>query len=635
MSEKIEAINLQPKSPCPAVIKKVDLIVIGAGHAGCEAALAAARLGMETALLTMSLSHIGKLSCNPSIGGPGKSQLVSEIDALGGEMARITDQAMINVRLLNTSKGRAMQVCRAQVDRNRYQAALKKSVEEQDNLHLIEATVEAMIIKGSRAVGIRTSAGWEIHGRAVIVAVGTFLNGKICYGKTSFPAGRAGEPPARGLASSLRLLGLKMARLKTGTPPRVDGRSIDFSPLKRQETSTVPLVFSFTTSPYTLPNTFPVYLSETNEETHNLIRDNLKESANYNGLITGVGPRYCPSIEAKIVKFPHRTSHKVFLEPEGEYSEEYYLQGLYTAFSQEIQIRMVNSIVGLEYARITQFGYNIEYEFVDPTQLLPSLEVKGISGLFLAGQINGTTGYEEAAAQGLLAGINAARSIRGEEPVVLSRAQAFIGVLLDDLITKGVDEPYRMLPSRAEYRITLREKNADLRLAEIGYRIGLLPQSRYEQIQRKKEEIARAITTLQRTHITPGDKIDDLLAARRTTPLRQNGSSLYHLLRRPQITLADLLPLCALSLSPEVAEEVEIAVKYDGYLQQQTREIARLMRLEKMAIPVDFTWQDLTSISREGKERLTKVKPRSFGQATRIPGLSKADLSLLAIYLKR
>ncbi len=609
--------------------------MIGAGHAGCEAALAAARLGIETALLTMNLSQIGKLSCNPSIGGPGKSQLVSEIDALGGEMARITDQTMINVRLLNTSKGRAMQVCRAQVDRYRYPAALKKSVKEQDKLHLIEAVVTALIIKGSRVVGIHTSAGWELYSRAVIVTVGTFLNGKICYGTTSFPAGRAGEPPALGLASSLRLLGLKMARLKTGTPPRVDGQSIDFAPLKCQETSTVPLAFSFTTLPGALPNMFPVYLSETNEKTHCLIRDNLQESANYNGLIAGVGPRYCPSIETKIVKFPQRTSHKVFLEPEGEYSEEYYLQGLYTAFSQAIQVRMINSIVGLERARITQFGYNIEYEFVDPTQLLPSLEVKEISGLFLAGQINGTTGYEEAAAQGLLAGINAARLISGEEPVILSRAQAFIGVLLDDLVTKGVDEPYRILPSRAEYRITLREKNADLRLTEIGYQIGLLPQSRYEQIQRKKEEIAHAIRTLQRTRITPGDKIDDLLSARRTTPLRQNGSSLYHLLRRPQITLTDLLPLCSLSLSPEAAEEVEIAVKYDGYLQQQTREIARLMRLEKMVIPVDFAWQDLTSISHEGRERLTKVKPRSFGQATRIPGLSKADLSLLAIYLKR
>ncbi|MCI2424809.1 tRNA uridine-5-carboxymethylaminomethyl(34) synthesis enzyme MnmG [Candidatus Acetothermia bacterium] len=615
--------------------QRVDLIVIGAGHAGCEAALAAARLGIKTALLTMDLSQTGKLACNPSIGGPGKSQLVTEIDALGGEMARITDQTMINVRRLNTSKGRAMQVCRAQVDRYRYPATLKKVLEEQDNLYLIAAEVDALINKGSRVVGIRTTSGWELHSQAVIVTVGTFLNGAICYGKTSFPAGRAGEPPALGLTSSLRLLGLKMARFKTGTPPRVDGRSIDFAPLNRQETSAVPLGFSFTTPPRVLSKKFPVYLTETNEKTHSLIRDNLQESANYNGLITGKGPRYCPSIEAKIVKFPHRTSHKVFLEPEGAYSEEYYLQGLYTAFSHAIQVRIVNSIVGLERARITQFGYNIEYEFVDPTQLLPSLEVKEISHLFLAGQINGTTGYEEAAAQGLIAGINAARLISGKQPVVLSRAQAFIGVLLDDLVTKGVDEPYRILPSRAEYRITLREKNADLRLAEIGYQIGLLPESRYEQIQRKEAEIKNAVRTLQRIHISPGDKIDDLLSARRTTPLRQNGSSLYHLLQRPQLTLADLLPLCSLSLSPEVAEEVEIAVKYDGYLQQQTREIARLRRLEKMVIPVDFAWQDLASISHEGKERLTKVKPRSFGQATRIPGLSKADLSLLAIYLKR
>ncbi len=616
-------------------MKRIDLIVIGAGHAGCEAALAAARLGMQTALVTMNLSQIGKLSCNPSIGGPGKAQLVTEIDALGGEMAQITDQTMINVRLLNTSKGRAMQVCRAQVDRYRYPAALKKRVETQDNLQLIEALVEGLIVKGGRAVGIQTSTGEELHSQAIIVTVGTFLNGKILYGNTSFPAGRAGEPPALGLAFSLHRLGLKMARLKTGTPPRVDRKSIDFSLLQRQETSVVPLGFSFAALPRALPNTFPVYISATNEETHRLISENLNESANYNGLITGVGPRYCPSIEAKIVKFPHRTSHKVFLEPEGESSEEYYLQGLFTAFSQEIQRKMVNSIIGLEQACITQFGYAIEYEFVDPTQLLSSLEVKEISGLFLAGQINGTTGYEEAAAQGLLAGINAARLIRGEEPIILSRAQAFIGVLIDDLVTKGVDEPYRMLPSRAEYRITLREKNADLRLAEISYQIGLLPPRRYEQIQRKKEAIAAAIKTLQRTYISPGEKIDALLLAHRTTTLRDNGSSLYHLLQRPQITLADLLPLCDLSLTSEVADEVEIAVKYDGYLQQQTREIKRLKQLEKMAISADFPWHDLTSISHEGRERLTKIKPHSFGQAARIPGLSKADLSLLAIYLKR
>jgi len=610
-----------------------DIVVVGAGHAGCEAALAASRLGASTALLTISLDEIGKMPCNPAIGGPGKSQLVREIDALGGEMARVTDESMIHIRMLNTSKGAAMQVRRAQADRNLYKRTWKRILEDADGLSIIEGMVDRLLVRDHCVGGVHLREGLEISAKAVIVAVGTFLNGRVLLGDVAYPAGRAGEPPSLALAASLQELGFPLIRLKTGTPPRVHRDTIDISQLERQDTSEQPLAFSFWSQPRTLASDLPVYVSHTNETTHRIIRDYLEESSNYNGLIAGEGPRHCPSLETKIVKFPDRTSHKVFLEPEGIDSAEVYLQGIYTAFSPEVQQRIVRSIHGLEAAHIERYGYNIEYDFIDPLHLSPTLEAEGLGGLYFAGQINGTTGYEEAAAQGLLAGINAVRKLRVEDPLMLSRGQAFIGVLIDDLITKGITEPYRMLPSRAEYRITLREGNADLRLSEIGHRIGLLPDDRYEQVVRRKEGLAKLLSELHDTRIGPTHPINDRLADRGSTRLTHNGASLFELLRRPNVRLADLVSVE--SLQEAVIREAEIEGKYSGYLMQQDREIRRLQRLEDLAIPVDLDFQALTNLSIEGRDLLARVRPRSFGQASRVPGVSQADLSMLAIHLRR
>lgn len=614
-------------------MRNYDLVVVGAGHAGCEAALAASRLGVLTALVTISLSEVGKMPCNPAIGGPGKSQLVCEIDALGGEMAQITDSSMINIRLLNTSKGKAMQVRRAQADRVRYKLLWKNLLEKADGLDLIEGMVEEILTSCGHVIGVRLREGLKLAAKAVVLATGTFLNGRVLLGSFTYPAGRSGEPPSIALAASLRKLDLKMDRLNTGTTPRVNRHSIDTSGLKRQDTSQTPLALSFWSKPAVLTNDYPVYVTHTNEETHQIIRENLSLTPNYNGLLLGEGPRHCPSLESKIVKFPDRTSHKVFLEPEGRETAEVYLQGIYTAFPPKIQERIVHSIAGLEQAQIERYGYDIEYDYVDPTQLRPSLEVDGIDGLFLAGQINGTTGYEEAAGQGILAGINAARSIKGEKPLVLSRGQAFIGVMVDDLVTKGITEPYRMLPSRAEYRITLREGNADLRLAKIGHTIGLLPDERYEKVIERAQAIKGLLIKLKERRIGPNHPLNHLLEAHGTSPLTKNGASLYELLRRPQVFLNDLLPLDG--IPDDVRSEAEIEAKYAGYLAQQERAIKRLRRLEELAIPKDIDYTMFSSLSVEGRELLSRVRPRSFGQATRIPGVSQADLSMFAIYLRR
>ena len=614
-------------------MKTYDVVVVGAGHAGCEAALATARLGVATALVTINLSEIGKMPCNPAIGGPGKSQLVREIDALGGEMGCITDSSMLNIRLLNTSKGKAMQVRRAQADRTRYKLLWKTLLEKADGLDLIEGMVEEIHTVGGRVTGVELREGLALKAKAVILATGTFLNGRVLIGTLVYPAGRSGEPPSLGLATALSTMGLTMGRLKTGTPPRVNRRSIDFSGLERQDTHPSPLSFSFWREPFALANDYPVYVTHTNEETHRIIRDNLSLTPNYNGLIQSEGPRNCPSLEAKIVKFPQRNSHKVFLEPEGRETAETYLQGIYTAFTPDIQEEIVHSIVGLEHAQIERYGYDIEYDYVDPTQLTPTLEVDGITGLFLAGQVNGTTGYEEAAGQGILAGINAARRVKGEVPLVLSRGEAFIGVMIDDLVTKGVTEPYRMLPSRAEYRITLREGNADLRLSEIGHQIGLLPDERYEKALTRAQAIGRLLDELKSCRIGPQDPLNRALISRGTTPLTENGSSLYNLLRRPSVRLSDLLPRDG--IPEDVRSEAEIEAKYAGYLAQQEREIARLKRLEKLIIPVELDYNLLSNLSIEGRDRLTRVRPSTFGQASRIPGISHADLSMLAITLRR
>ncbi len=614
-------------------MRTYDVIVVGAGHAGCEAALAAARLGASTALITMALDQIGTMPCNPAIGGPGKSQLVREIDALGGAMARVSDETTIHIRVLNTSKGAAMQVRRAQADRTDYKRVWRRILEDEDGIELVEGTVEDLIVRERRASGIRLRDGIELGTTAVILATGTFLHGRVLMGEIGYAAGRAGEPPSKSLADSLEQLGYSLERLKTGTPPRVRRETVDTDRLERQPTSDVPLAFSFWNEPRTLPDEYPVFVSHTNEATHRIIEENLAKSAIYAGLMSGEGPRHCPSLETKIVTFPGRASHKVFLEPEGRTSDEIYLQGIYTAMAPEVQEAIVHSIDGLESAYIERYGYNIEYDFIDPIHLRDSLETDRIGGLYFAGQINGTTGYEEAAAQGLLAGINAARAVHGETPIILSRGDAFIGVLIDDLVTKGITEPYRMLPSRAEYRISLREGNADLRLAELGHAIGLLPDACYERAAEKRKAVDRLLSKLQTTRIGPTHPINERLVACGSTPLRNNGASLFELLRRPHVRLSDLLPQA--EPPADVADEVMIAGKYAGYLEQHEREIDRLKRMEGIAIPPDVRYEELSNLSIEGRDLLARVRPQSFGQACRVPGVSQADLSMLAIHLRR
>ncbi|MFA6056045.1 MAG: tRNA uridine-5-carboxymethylaminomethyl(34) synthesis enzyme MnmG [Thermodesulfovibrionales bacterium] len=598
-----------------------DIVVIGAGHAGCEAALAAARMGFSTCLFTINLDTIGQMSCNPAVGGLAKGHLVREIDALGGEMAKVTDKAGIQFRMLNMSKGPAVWSLRAQADRVLYRLEMRKSIETRKNLDIKQALVDKIIAEDGKVQGVLTTLGIFYGARAAVVTTGTFLKGLIHIGLENFPAGRAGEVPSIGLSDSLQQLGLKMGRLKTGTPPRLDAKTIDFSKTEAQYGDDPPLPFSHSTERITNPQ-LPCYITYTNKNTHEIILGNLDRSPLYSGKIKGIGARYCPSIEDKVVRFAERDRHQVFLEPEGLETKEYYANGIPTSLPYDVQVRFVRTIPGLEEAEIMRPGYAIEYDFVFPTQIKHNLETKIIEGLFLAGQINGTSGYEEAAAQGLMAGINAALKLQGKEPLILGRHEAYTGVLIDDLVTKGTNEPYRMFTSRAEYRLLLRHDNADLRLMDKGNEIGLLDEEVYRRFLEKRRSIGEELKRLKKTRI----KFEE-----------DKSEALEQLLRRPEITyqfIDDNSP-SDLTLTPDVKKQVEIQIKYEGYISQQMHLAERLKKIEGKKIPEDFDYKTVNGLSREVLCKLEEVRPANLGQASRIPGITPAAISLLMVAIER
>lgn len=612
-----------------------DVIVIGAGHAGCEAALASARLGLETCIFTINIDTIAHLSCNPAIGGIAKGHLVREIDALGGEMARVADRSGIQFRMLNLSKGPAVWSLRSQADRALYKLNMRQSLEKQKNLTIKQGTVERLVVESGEVKGVVTSLGVLYGARAAIVTTGTFLKGLIHVGLDSFQAGRAGEFPSIGLSDSLRHIGLELGRLKTGTPPRLDARSIDFSKTTPQHGDNPPIPFSYSTDIITNPQ-LPCYITYTNQTTHEIIRGSLDRSPLYSGRIKGVGPRYCPSIEDKVVRFSEKERHQVFLEPEGLETTEYYANGISTSLPYDVQIKLVRSIQGLEHAEIMRPAYAIEYDFVYPTQLKHSLETKNIHGLFLAGQINGTSGYEEASAQGLMAGINAALKISGKEPFILGREEAYIGVLIDDLVTMGTNEPYRMFTSRAEYRLLLRHDNADFRLMEKGYSIGLISNGQYEKFLEKKKMVEEEVNRLGRQRVKPSAELNDTLSGLGTTPIHED-ISLEKLLKRPEIKYGFIrqLSVAPYETNPEIEAAIEINIKYDGYIRKQVETAGKLKKLESKRIPAGFDYASIPGLSKEVTEKLLKVQPESVGQAGRIPGITPAAVSILLVAVER
>jgi tRNA uridine 5-carboxymethylaminomethyl modification enzyme len=614
--------------------KKYDIIVVGAGHAGCEAALAAARMGCSVLLFAIDLDKVASMPCSPSIGGMAKGQLVKEIDALGGEMAKITDKTAIQYRTLNTKKGPAVHSSRTQNDKMRYHMAMKAVIEQQPNLDLKQAMVERLVVEGDRIVGVEDQTGFGYQGDAVILSTGTFLSGLVHIGFNSIKAGRAGEFAAYGIASQLKDLGFNLGRMKTGTPPRLKKSSIDFNAFAAHGAEEQPVPFSFFTDKITLPQ-IPSFIGHTNPKSHKIMQDNLKRSALYGGIIKGISARYCPSFEDKIVRFPDKARHQVILEPEGLDTQEIYASGLGNSMPMDIQIKFVRSIKGLESAEIMRPAYAIEYDYVNPVQLKPTLETKFISGLFMAGQINGTSGYEEAAAQGVWSGINAACKVQKRPPFILDRSQAYMAVMVDDLVTRGTREPYRMFTSRAEYRLMLREDNADLRLMEFGHKMGLIDQYALKDVQERKKQISDEIKRVKSIVVKPGEEVNDYLIHQGTSPLK-SGMYLDQLLKRAEL---DYGAVEALAKSPDdisskVIRQVETEIKYEGYINRQLKEIDKFKHMERMKIPDNFDFNSVHGLSNELKEKLSAVMPTSLGQASRIDGITPAGLSVIMVALK-